>query len=247
VYLCFEVKESQLQSALVGAKAFGCAGLNVTIPYKVKVIPYLDKIEEEASLIGAVNTIRIIKGKLQGFNTDGEGFILSLKKHKFTSYNKNIMILGAGGAAKALSVYLARSKAKTITYYDIVHIRAQTLAKRINEFFPALATKALRRKDDICLKEVDLLINATGIGLKPSDPLPLKLNNFSPTLVVYDLVYNPLLSKFLKNAQAKGLKVISGLWMLTYQALRAQEIWQQKHLKVSAQGIYNYLVSTLKR
>lgn len=243
IYLCFEVGANQLKNALSGIRALDYKGLNVTIPYKERVMPYLDKIDENASIIGAVNTIRITGKRLYGFNTDGEGFILSLKQHNFDPKNKNIMILGAGGAARALSVYLAREKVKTITYYDIKLSRAAKLAKRIRNFFPAVTTSVLRNNKE-SLYNSDLLINATGMGLRFSDPLPLELNNFSKNLVVYDLIYNPLFSKFLKKARSKGLKVINGLWMLIYQAIKSQEIWQQKSLKISAQKTYNYLAKS---
>ncbi|MCM8773956.1 MAG: shikimate dehydrogenase [Candidatus Omnitrophica bacterium] len=246
IYLCFEVNKSHLKEAIKGAISLGLSGLNVTIPYKEKVIPYLDSIDKEASIIGAVNTIKIWRGKTYGFNTDGIGFISSLKKHNFICRNKNIFILGAGGAAKAVSVYLAKAKVNKIIYYDIIYDKAQELALHIRKFFPSLETNVIREKDKISLKNVDLLVNATGVGLHKKDPLVIELKDFEKNLVVYDLIYNPLSTPLIKGARKKGLRTINGLWMLIYQAIKAEEIWHNKKIGINENIIYNLLVKEIK-
>ncbi|MCM8756731.1 MAG: shikimate dehydrogenase, partial [Candidatus Omnitrophica bacterium] len=194
----------------------------------------------------AVNTIKIWRDKTYGFNTDGIGFISSLKKHNFICQNKNILILGAGGAAKSISVYLAKAKVNKIIYYDIIYEKAKELALHIRKFFPSLETNVIRDKDKISLKDVGLLINATGVGLHKKDPLVIELKDFEKNLVVYDLIYNPLSTPLIKDAQKKRLRTINGLWMLIYQAIKAQEIWHDKRIEINENIIYNLLVKKLK-
>jgi shikimate dehydrogenase len=246
VYLCFEVRPQKLKNALLGVTSLGFKGLNVTIPHKEKIIKYLDKIEKEAKLIGAVNTVKIEKGKLYGFNTDGKGFILSLKKYNFFPKGKNILILGAGGAAKAVSTYLAKEKAEVILFYDILYKKALNLTKKLKSFYPKLKyVKALKEKKEIDLKNIDLLINATGIGLKKNDAPVLELKNFHKKLIVYDLIYNPLEPVMLKEAKKRDLFTINGLWMLIYQALYSENIWWNQEFSSFAEEIYKFISKKL--
>jgi len=247
VYLCFEVKSSFVGAALKGCSALGIKGLNVTIPYKEKVIPYLHTLSKEASVIGAVNTIRIREnGRLEGFNTDGEGFLLSLRRHNINPRGKSVLIIGAGGAARAVSVYLARERVRRIAIYDIVSSRAQSLVKHLKKFYPHIDTGWVKDKRTFAIKDVDLLINASGVGLKKGDPVVFPLKGAKKTLVVYDLIYNPLMPPLLKEASSVGLKTINGLWMLIYQAIRAEEIWQARKIKGVADKIYRSIARRLR-
>lgn len=245
VYLCFEVKPQDLRKAIQGVRALGLKGLNVTIPHKEAVIKYLDGLDKEAELIGAVNTIKNKEGRLIGYNTDGLGFIYSLeKKKKFSVKSKRVFILGAGGAARAVSCYLARKGAAYIGFYDIDMGKARRLSLRLRRFYRDTFIEALKRLQDIKLKEIDLLVNATGSGRKRKDHLPLSLKGASRELLVYDLIYNPSLPKLLQEAQRRGLPILNGLWMLIYQGLGSLSIWFDKDFqgkeKILLEGIKRY-------
>ena len=244
VYGCFPTKN--LKEAVKGFLSVGFKGFNVTIPYKEKVIPYLDKIDKEAKIIGAVNTVKIHKGKLFGYNTDGKGFLLSLKKFNLKVKDKNIFILGAGGAAKSISVYLAKEKVKRIDFYDIDFKKAIKLAKRLRRFFSCIKVNVFEEKEKIDLKNYTLLINATGVGLKKEDSPPIFLDKAPPDLVVYDLIYNPPLPSLLKEAKKRKLFIINGLWMLIYQALEAEKIWFGENFYSEADILYKKLTKELK-
>jgi len=242
IYGCFPAKN--LKEAVYGFKALGFMGFNVTIPYKEKIILYLDKIDKKAEIIGAVNTVKIHRGKLFGYNTDGKGFLLSLKKFNLKVKGKNILILGAGGASRALSVYLAKEKAGRIDFYDVVFEKAVKLAKRLNSAF-STEIKVFEDKKEINLKKYQILINATGVGLKETDASPIKLENARKDLVVYDLIYNPPFPSLLKEAKKRGLFTITGLWMLIYQALEAEKIWLGKSFYSDALNLYKKLKKEL--
>lgn len=245
VYGCFEVKN--LKEAVEGMLALNFKGFNVTIPYKERIIPYLYKIDKEAEKIGAVNTVKVENNRLVGFNTDGSGFLQSLERFGFNPQNKNILILGAGGAAKAVSVYLASSRVKRVDFYDIVYRKALNLSKKINNFFPSVESRAFKDKSQIKLGNYHLFINATGVGLKKSDPLLLPLEGFKGNLIVYDLIYNPPLTPLLKEAKEKGLVTINGLWMLIYQALEAEKIWYGINCNEYADKLYKRLIRYLEK
>jgi len=244
IYGCFPTKK--LKEAVKGFLSVGFKGFNITIPYKEKVIPYLDKMDKEAKIIGAVNTVKIHKGKLFGYNTDGKGFLLSLKKFNLKVKDKNVLILGAGGAAKSISVYLAKEKAERIDFYDIIFSKAVKLAKRLKRFFSELKIYVFKDREKIVLKNYQILINATGVGLKKEEASPLTLEKASPDLVVYDLIYNPPLPSLLKEAKRRKLFTINGLWMLIYQALEAEKIWFGKDFYCEADILYKKLIKELK-
>lgn len=245
VYGCFEIQN--LREAVKGLLALNFKGFNVTIPYKERIVRYLHKIDKEAAKIGAINTVKIENNNLIGFNTDGPGFIQSLKQFDFTPRNKNVLILGAGGAAKAVSIYLAKNRAKRVDFYDIVYRKAFDLSKRVRHFFSRVESSSFKNKNEIKLKDYHLLINATGIGLRKSDPLVLRLQGFNKNLLVYDLIYNPPLTPLLREAKEKGLTGINGLWMLIYQALEAQKIWYGIDCTEYANRLYKMLIRNLKQ
>jgi len=247
VYLCFEVEAEHLKKLREAILSLGIKGVNVTIPYKEEIIPLLDHLDKEAKMIGAVNTVKADKGKLYGFNTDGEGFIRSLQRYRFSPQDKKIFILGAGGAAKAISVYLARENPQGIFFYDIIYKKASDLAKRIKHFFPQVEVKALKEKSEVNLQDIDLLVNASGVGLKEDDPLVIEIKDFKDDLVVYDLIYNPLQTRLLKEAKRKNLTTINGLWMLIYQAIRSLEIWWEREFSGIEEMIYYRLVREMKK
>lgn len=229
-YLCFEVRPDSLASAVEGLKRLGAVGFNLTIPHKEKVIPLLDGVSEEVRLIHAVNTVKNNKGKLVGYNTDGAGFIDSLKlKGGFSPQGKEACILGAGGAARSVAFYLCKEGVASLGLYDIERPRAKALAHGLKKIFKNINVTVLDRKEGLP-ESAALLINATGVGMRDSDPALLDATFFGrrKDLFVYDLIYNPAKPALLNEAERQGLKTMNGLWMLVYQALRALTIWFER-------------------
>ena len=213
------VENNNVKKALEGIVALDIKGVNVTSPYKQKVIKYLDKIDPIAKKIGAVNTIVNEKGKLIGYNTDWLGLIYSLEKHTCL-FKKKIVILGAGGSARGI-VYGLKKKGAMIIILNRTISRARKLAKEFNVNYGGL-----ERLNNL---SGDILINSTRVGMYPclnvSIATKKQFQNFS---LVFDLVYNPIETKFLKLAKEAGCKTIDGLNMLVYQALVAFELWTGK-------------------
>ncbi len=229
-YLCFEVQPKDLKPAVSSLRSLGAKGFNLTIPYKEKVLSLLDEVSEDARLIKAVNTVKNQGGRLVGYNTDGPGFIDSLKlKGRFSPREKNVCILGAGGAAKAVSFCLCKEEAASVSIYDLERARAEALARGLRKLFKKTRIVVLDAKEQMSAR-TNLLVNATGVGMKERDPALFDaafLERF-PGLLVYDLIYAPAQPPLLKEAQKARLPVMNGLWMLIYQALRALTIWFER-------------------
>lgn len=236
IYLPFRVKKSSLRDALRGVVALDICGLNLTIPHKIEAMKFLDEIDEEAKLIGAVNTIKIENGKLKGYNTDGRGFFYSIYKDcGFNPINKRILIIGAGGAARAIAIHLSSRLGKSGKI--IIANRTRSKARRIVE-------DIIKHNGcdtvDIPLKEgainaetnnIHLLINATSVGMNPRDPEIVKEEFFkkaSKLQLVYDLIYAPQQTQLLKDAEKYKVRVSNGLGMLLYQGALSFEIWTGK-------------------
>ncbi len=227
VYLTFEVKKEFLKKALDGVKALGIKGLNVTIPHKVNVIKYLNKLTYEAKLIGAVNTILNEGGKLIGFNTDYTGVLKTFETYKIDLTNKKIVLLGAGGAAKAIAFAIAE-KASSLIILNRTKRKAVNLVKELNKKLKvnalgnSLTFKALKNS----LKDADILINATSVGMEPNVNQTLVAKELlQKDMIVFDIIYNPLETKLLKEAREIGAKCINGVEMLIQQAAEAFKIW----------------------
>lgn len=228
-YVPFKLPAKDIESAVNGFKALGVTGFNVTIPHKKNIIQYLDEVSEEALLMGAVNTVKNVQGKLYGYNTDGEGFIKSLKAHDVSVKNKNIVILGAGGAARGISVKIAMGGAKSITILNRTPEKAQEICDIINQNVADICKGALLDMNSLkaCAHSCDILINTTPIGMHPHTA-ESPVENFSflnSETVVCDLIYNPKKTLFLSNAEEKSCKIINGWGMLVCQAVSAYEIW----------------------
>ena len=225
-YELFELKPLELEDFLSSLSQRNIYGLNVTIPYKEQVIAFLDKISPEAQLIGAVNTIKASKEKLEGFNTDGAGFLRHITEDLgFDPKGKTVCVIGAGGAAKAVVVYLSKAGAKRITIYDLENGRSQKLIVHLKESFKDVEFMQTDSIGGLNMSDSDLLINATPVGMKDSDPLIVSEGVIHKGLLVYDLIYNPKETKLLKLAKEKGARVSNGLGMLLYQGMLSFEIW----------------------
>jgi len=217
-YVPFSVQPDSLKSAVEAVRALNLVGVNVTIPHKESVIPYLDDVNEEASFIGAVNTIVNQERKLTGYNTDGRGFMRSLAENNILTDNKKVLVVGAGGASRAVGYYLSE-KADGLYLFDIDKKKLEKLASDLSGIRENI--HVLDNTAD--LKSFDILINATPLGLKAADPLPLDVSTLSPDQTVCDLIYKktPLLSL----AAQKGCKTVNGLGMLLWQGVLAFELW----------------------
>ena len=229
-YVPFEVKPEDLRSAIDGLRDKGVVGFNVTIPHKEAIIPLLDEVTKLPRTIGAVNTVRIEGQKLVGYNTDGAGFLESLKIDAgIEPKDKDFVLLGAGGAARAVAVMLAGSEAKSVIVTDIDAKKGDALVNYVGsqfetrmEFFPEKDSGLLK-----AISEADVVINATPIGMHPrEDECPLPPNSvLRAQCSVFDLVYNPPETKLMKIAKEKGSNAVNGLGMLVRQGALSFTIW----------------------
>lgn len=227
VFLAFKVEVAKVGNAIDGMRAFGIHGLNVTMPHKNSVINYIDELDPTAKTIGSANTILNKDGKLFGFNTDGVGALNALEQNGVAVKGKKIMLLGAGGAAKAIAYTISQEAdelvilnrtAKPVT--ELAKLLKQKFNKKINA--DALTPKTV--KDN--LASADVIINATSVGMEPNaGQTPVAPELLKPDLAVMDIVYNPLETKLAKDAKAAGAKVVSGVEMLIYQGAASFEIW----------------------
>lgn len=237
IYLTFDIEEEKLNDIIHGFIAMNVQGFNVTIPHKIKIMDYLDEISKEAKLIGAVNTVKNKNGRLIGYNTDGLGFLKSLKDKKIDIRNKNILILGAGGAANAISTSLALSGVNTIYINNRNIDKGKELARKIKlQFSNIKVDYGDLTLSNVFKEEVHMIVNCTSVGMYPyADETPIVLNGFSKDLIVYDIIYKPEKTKLLKLSRNKGYTTIGGLPMLINQGLYSQKIWLDEEIK----NIYN--------
>jgi shikimate dehydrogenase len=217
-YLAFKVLPKDLSHAVNAIRALNMLGVNITIPHKEKVIPLLDEIDEEASFIGAVNTVVNHEQRLIGYNTDGRGFMSSLSEEDISVDGKDILIIGAGGGARAISYYLSE-RASRVSLFDIDISKAERLANDLNKIRSNVSS--LKKIDDI--EKPHIIINATPLGLNPDDPLPLNPDFITSDMVICDLIYKN--TRFLKEAEKRGAKTIDGSGMLLWQGAIAFELW----------------------
>jgi shikimate dehydrogenase len=231
IYLAFDVPPANLKSALNGVLALGMKGLNVTLPHKEKIIQHLDELSEEATTIGAVNTIVNDQGKLIGYNTDVTGLIETLLPYKEQISGSTVTVLGAGGGARAAIYALIRHfKPEQINLINRTVQRADSIQ---NYFSTKMRYHGFKTMDlfppDIVetLQSSRLIINATSIGMYPEmdDTITDLKESFSSSQIVFDLVYNPPKTKFLKLAEAQGATTLGGLKMLVSQAAKSFELW----------------------
>ncbi len=229
-YITMLVKEGDLQNAIAGLRAMNYRGINLTIPHKVKVIPFLDELTEAAEKIGAVNTVINNNGKLLGENTDGKGFLTALENADISVINKNIFILGAGGAARAIAIELALAGAIHITIANRDPERGHTLTNLINRETNCSANCVVWDNKIDIPESTEILINATSIGLFPHvDRKPnINYETIKVDMIVSDVVFNDPNTLFLREAENRGAKTVNGLGMLVNQAAVNFELWTGK-------------------
>ena len=228
-YVPFRVKSLELKKAIEGIRGLNLRGLNVTIPHKVAVMQFLDRIDPLAEKIGAVNTIVNDDGILSGYNTDATGFLQTLHDKDVDPEDKKVLLLGAGGAARAIGNVLAGEKARITILNrrqelswaeDLAHLLTRHYGAKVN--IGELTPENLQR----AIEGVDIVVNSTSLGMSPDDdqtPVPADL--LGASLTVFDVVYNPYETRLLREAKAAGAKTISGLEMLVRQGAIAFEKW----------------------
>lgn len=233
-YAAFHIRPGTLKDAVGGIRALQFRGVNVTIPYKVEVMDYLDEIDEGARAIGAVNTIVNDGGRLTGYNTDGIGYVRSLKEETGISLEgKKVLMLGAGGAARGIAYALARQGAGRIVIANRTEERAAELASAMAGYAD---TKGIGMGElPNWIGDADIVINTTSAGMYPhTDEVPMDPALLHDRLLVSDLIYNPRITRLLREAEAAGARIHGGLGMFIYQGAYAFEYWTGQPAPVEA-------------
>jgi shikimate dehydrogenase len=224
-YLTLEVPSEALGDAMRGFRAMGFRGGNFTIPHKIAVIDHLDGLSPAAELMGAVNCVNRVDGKLIGENTDGKGFVQSLRGVTDPT-GKKVVLIGAGGAARAIAVELGLSGVAEITVVNRSLPRGQELVDLLNERVHVRASLVALDGDYEVSPEAEILINATSIGLSAADArVPLAVESLRPELIVADVIFNPPQTRLLRDAVERGCTTLDGLGMLVNQAVIGFKIW----------------------
>ncbi|MGX9707356.1 shikimate dehydrogenase [Laceyella tengchongensis] len=231
-YLAFRVSPSALEEAVRGLRALDVKGWNVTIPHKVAIMEHLDGLDETAREIGAVNTVVKREGKWIGYNTDGAGYLRSLQEQvSFEPAEQRVVLLGAGGAARAVGYALAAAGVSSITVANRTVAKAEELAQHLSRY---TQTKAVAVND--CRQEIEattLIVNTTSVGMVPrTEEMPIPGEWLNAHHLVSDLVYHPRMTALLRAAKAKGATIHTGEGMLLHQAALALELWLGKKAPV---------------
>ena len=224
-YVNMEVTPEDLGTAVRGAKAMGFRGFNCSLPHKVTVIPHLDGLGESAAVMGAVNCVVRRGDKFIGENTDGKGFLKSLET-EIDPKGKSVVLFGAGGAARAIAVELGLAGTRQITIVNRSETRGAELVGLLRDKLKLDATLAVGNGDYAIPAGTDIVINGTSIGLyAPEARLALDLNSLQPGMVVADVIFNPVRTRFLDDAAARGCRAIDGLGMLVNQGIVGVQYW----------------------
>jgi shikimate dehydrogenase len=226
VYLCFKTESHDLKSKIEALKELGAKGFNVTIPYKTEIIKFLDCHDKDVAISGACNTVKI-SGGLQGFNTDIEGFYEAfIYDMGVDMKDKNVVILGAGGACKSIAYSVLKRKPGRLAILNRDRKRADDVCRSFSELSEKLSSGPLDPGSGSQLHDAQIIINTTSAGLYPhvdDDPLYF-YNDFSGKEIIYDIIYNPKETKLMSKAKNRGVKTSNGLSMLIFQAIRSFEI-----------------------
>ncbi|HXG24871.1 MAG TPA: shikimate dehydrogenase [Chthonomonadales bacterium] len=249
-YLPFSVRPEDIGPAIRSLAILGIIGVNLTIPHKERVLPFLDEVTPEAQAVGAVNTVHNDGGRLIGYNTDGVGFLAPLKASGITLNDRQVVVLGAGGAARSVVHSLAQEGA-WIALANRTPERAVHLAEAVNAATGRSAARCFGLEDTAALADAlakaQLLVNTTSVGMSPHDEEmpPIPLDALHPGLLVYDLIYNPVKTKLLLAAERAGARTLNGVQMLVHQGAVAFRIWTGKEppLEVMEQAVNTHLES----
>lgn len=237
VYLAFEVEDGFLKETVDAFKVLNARGFNVTMPHKKKIMGLLDEVSREAGIIGSVNTVKIEKGKLIGYNTDGRGFVKALQEAGGDFRGKKIVMVGAGGAARAIAVQLAFEEAGEIVMFNRTLSTAEEIMDTIKGNISGCKGRALETDEKVLkkeLKDAAVLINCTSLGMKDTvdKSIVTAPDTLHKDLFAADIVYNPLKTRFLSIAEEAGCKTMNGLGMLIWQGAIAFKIWTGQNMPV---------------
>ncbi len=224
-YMAFHVTPAGLPSAIEGIRGLGIAGLNVTIPHKVTIMSLLDEIDPLAQKIGAVNTVVNVNGKLIGYNTDGSGYVTSLKEalNERSLLDQTILLIGAGGAARAIYYSLIEEGVEKV---DIANRTTETARNLINSNVSSSSIAMNLAEAESVVDSYDIIINTTSVGMHPNlDNIPLHLGHIKENTIVSDIIYNPLETKWLLEAKSFGAKTLNGVDMFVFQGALSFEKW----------------------
>lgn len=227
-YLTIEVLPQDLADAMKGMRAFNMRGINLTIPHKVAVLEHLDEVAPDAKVMGAVNTVRREGSKLIGENTDGKGFLQSIRlEAEIDPAATNVVLLGAGGAARAISVELALAGAENITIVNRTAERGIALTNLLNQETSVKASFVSWEDPYRVPSDTDILVNVTSIGLYPDITAKPRIDydTIKANMIVCDVIPNPPRTPLLQEAEARGAKILDGLGMLVYQGAIGFEMW----------------------
>lgn len=222
-YIPVHVSAESLESAVAGLKTLGASGWNITIPHKTAIIPYLDELDELAKKMGAVNTVvRTKEGRLKGYNTDGVGFVRSLEEAVGKSHkDKPVLLIGAGGAARGIAFAMQQQGYTNLTIANRTVANAQAIVDEMGIGYAISLAEA-----EESLADFGILVQMTSAGLATGNfSMPFSLERLTKGAIVADIVYNPLMTPFLKAAEEKGATVVTGLGMFVHQGAIAFEHW----------------------
>ncbi|MBC1573155.1 shikimate dehydrogenase [Listeria booriae] len=219
-YVPFLLEEETFADAMLGLKTLGISGFNITSPFKEKILPFLDAIDVEAKACGAVNTVVVRDGKWTGYNTDGAGYLEGLQTIKPITHTDQILILGAGGASKAIFHALANRTDANIT------IANRTVEKAVSMVADTTHAAISLQEAETNLANYTIIIQTTSAGLTKENPeLPISLQNLAPGTIASDIIYNPAKTAFLEEAETHGAIIQNGLPMFVNQAAIAFQLW----------------------
>lgn len=242
-YLTVKVLPENLEAAMTGVRVMGMKGINLTMPHKIKVLSYLDELSQAAGIIGAVNTVINTDGKLYGENTDGKGFVIALKGTGETLEDKTVTILGAGGAARAISVECALNGAKHINIINRSEEKGRELAALIAEKTDSTSAYIPWTKGVEIPADTEILINGTSVGFSPNvtDKPDISYETITSDMCVCDVVFNPAETVFLREAAQHGAKTVTGLGMLVQQAALNFTLWtgEEAPVEVMTEALKN--------
>ncbi len=228
VYVPFHVRSDAIEDALGAVKALDMRGVNLTIPHKELALEFLDEVDKEAADIGAVNTVVNKDGRLIGYNTDGRGYLESLKlETDFDPKGKSIVVVGAGGSARSISYTFALEGVSSVTLLNRTVERAKALADEYSKKFPDVEFNSGTLTECETYKDADLFVNTTSMGMlgKGGADAPIDVSVISTSAIVSDIVFMPIDTPFIKAAEARGIKTHKGLGMLIHQGVLSFELW----------------------
>jgi len=224
-YIAYRIPKGELAAGIEALKTIKIAGFNVTIPHKIEMIKYLDVLDENCNLIGAVNTVSNDDGILKGYNTDMTGFLDPIKKRNLTIKDSQVILLGAGGAARAIVTAMVKEKASRITIVNRTMENAIELAEFAKKIGGNVDIVSLQEANNL-IADYKFIINSTSIGMK-NEPSTLSTENIGKDSIVYDIVYQPINTDLVKKSKENGATIIYGYEMLLSQAAMAFEIWHK--------------------